>query len=334
MSLTNDTASRRCVTIPALFLAAILLVLTLALWIPIAVILDAVRGKFRLPLARLLGFATCWAWLEVCGVTAAFALWLTGQARNRRAHYALQRWWAKNMLAVLGPLCGIRVDAQNAQAMQPGPALLFVRHASLADSLVSAYVVGSLAGLEPRYVLKKELLIDPCLDVVGQRIPNYFLDRGANDSAPELAAIRELVSDLGPQDIGIIFPEGTRSNPAKRASALAKIAAKDPARGEELQALQHLLPPRPSGAAAMRAGAPNVDIVLAWHVGFEGLDTFGGILQALGRRIEPIRFVAHRVPSSEIPSAEISEGRAFADWLDQQWLALDNEVGTALLARS
>jgi len=36
------------------------------------------------------------------------------------------------------------------------------------------------------------LLLDPCLDVVGARNPNYFLDGGANDSAPELDAISAL----------------------------------------------------------------------------------------------------------------------------------------------
>ena len=55
---------------------------------------------------------------------------------------------------------------------------MLCRHASLADSLVSAWVITSVAGMNPRYVLKRELLVDPCLDIVGNRLPNHFLDRG------------------------------------------------------------------------------------------------------------------------------------------------------------
>ena len=33
--------------------------------------------------------------------------------------------------------------------------------------------------LRLRYVLKRELLWDPCLDIVGQRVPNIFVDRDA-----------------------------------------------------------------------------------------------------------------------------------------------------------
>ena len=98
---------------------------------------------------------------------------------------------------------------------------------------MAAFVATNLAGLQPRFVLKRELLLDPCLDVVGARIPNYFLDGGANDCAPE-------GRDLGP------------------------------------------------------------DMIVAWHVGFEGLDTFAGILVALNRRFPPIRFTARRVASADV----------------------------------
>ena len=329
MSLATNTGQRRAVTVMAVFATAVLLTITIPLWVVLTMLADGIRLRFRFPTTRLLAFGVCWAWLEVVGVTAAFGLWLIGQRTNTRAHYALQKWWAANLLGALGITCGIRLEAEDVDALQPGPVLLFVRHASLADSLVSAHVVISLGGLQPRFVLKRELLIDPCLDIVGHRVPNHFLDRGANDTAPELAATRHLVEDLGPRDVGIIFPEGTRANPRKRTAALAKIAERDPDRAQRLQVLQHLLPPRPGGAQVMAAAAPETDVVLAWHVGFEGLDTFGGILRALGRRFEPIRFVARRVPAVEVPRDD-----GFADWLDQQWIQMDAEVGSALTIRN
>ncbi len=307
----------------------VLLTVLIPVWVPLALIADAVRLRLRFPMARLLAFGVCWSWLETIGVAAAFALWITGQGRNQSMHYALQRWWASHLLAALGVSCGISVETEQADMFKPGPTVLFVRHASLADSLVSAYVITSLAQMHPHYVLKRELLVDPCLDVVGQRVPNYFLDRGANDSAPELAAVERLASGLGAADVGIIFPEGTRANSRKRAAALAKIGERDPARSAKLGALQHLLPPRPSGAGAMMRGAPTADVVVAWHVGFEGLDTFGGILKALNRPFAPIQFVARRVPRAEVPA-----GADFAEWLDDQWLQTDAEVGLALAARN
>jgi len=85
----------------------------------------------------------------------------------------------------------VAVDLVRLRTRLPTVRLLMVcRHASRADSLVSAWVVTIGAGMHPRYVLKRELLADPCLDVVGNRLPNHFGDRGAADSATELVADR------------------------------------------------------------------------------------------------------------------------------------------------
>jgi hypothetical protein len=78
----------------------------------------------------------------------------------------------------------------------------------------------------------------------------------------------------------------------------------------------------------MAQGAARADVVIAWHIGFEGLDSFGGILRAAGRGFDPIRFVARRVPCAEVPRDE-----RFADWLDAQWLRMDVEVEEALAER-
>ena len=167
---------------------------------------------------------------------------------------------------------------------------MLCRHASLADSLVSAWVVTSLAGMHPRYVLKRELLLDPCLDIVGNRLPNHFLDRQAADSQVELDALTRLSTGMGRSDIAVIFPEGTRASPAKREQSIEKLSERDPGRAERLRSLQHLLPPRPAGSAALIDGAPDADIVIGWHVGFDGLDTFGGILRHLAHKPPPVRF--------------------------------------------
>ena len=188
--------------------------------------------------------------------------------------------------------------------------------------------------MNPRFVLKRELLADPCLDVVGQRLPNHFLDRQATDSAPELEALQSLVTDIDASTVGIIFPEGTRANNKKRTRALEKIATNDPDRADRLSDMRHLLPPRPAGAAAMLRGCISADVVVAWHVGFEGLDTFGGILKAISSDMPPIRFHLRRVSRDEIPDASISNGEGFTRWLDDEWMRMDREVNDALSARN
>lgn len=324
---------RRLLTVPGLYLGGCLLVVLAPLWLVVGLIVDLAARRFRLPIVRLLAFAVCWAWLEIVGVTASGIFWIAGRRRNRTIHYALQRWWAARLLGALRLTCGVRIQVENVEALRPGPAILLVRHASLADSLVSAYVVTTVAGMKPRYVLKRELLGDPCLDIVGQRLPNHFVVRDSPDAAHELQALADLVADLDESSVGIIFPEGTRANPEKRRRALEKLAAQNPRRAERLQVLRHLLPPRPAGSMALLRGNTRADVVLGWHVGFEGLDTFGGMLRALAQPFAPVRFVLRRVPRSEVPSVITDAGAGFVAWLDEQWIALDAEVEQALLQR-
>jgi 1-acyl-sn-glycerol-3-phosphate acyltransferase len=315
---------RRAVSVTALFVAAVALVVLLPVWLPLALLADVVRLRFRLPTVRLLAFGLCWAWLETCGVVVAAVLWCTGRRGSHRAHYALQRWWAARLIGALRVTTGLRFDTPGAAALRPGPCVLLCRHASLADSLLSAWVITTVAGMNPRYVLKRELLADPCLDIVGNRLPNHFLDREATDSSAELASLRDLSAGLRDDEVAVIFPEGTRAADHKRSRALARIGERQPERAERLAGLAHLLPPRPAGAAALVAGHPGADVVIAWHVGFDGLDTFGGILRHLARPPRHVEFHARRVPRSEVPDPE--QGDAFTHWLDDAWLDADHQV--------
>jgi 1-acyl-sn-glycerol-3-phosphate acyltransferase len=303
----------------------VLITVSLPIWLPIAVLLDAARLRLRLPIARLLAFGVCWAWIEVGGVAHSFATWLAGKGADPATQYGLMRWWAAALMAALQRTIGIAPRLEGAEALSGGNVVVLSRHASLADSLLSAWAIRVQAGLWPRYVLKRELLFDPCLDIVGLRVPNHFLDREAPDQDAELAALRDLAGGVGAGSAAVIFAEGTRANPAKRARALERIAARDPDRAERLGALRHLLPPRPGGSAALVEGAPQADVVLAWHAGFDGLDSFGGIVAKLAKPLPPVRYVVRRVPRAEVPS-----GDAFPAWLDDQWLRMDNEVDAAL----
>ncbi len=267
------TIRRRAVSISGV--AAVAVALT-ALLVPVLVgtaLVDLVRLRPRLPTARLALFGVCWAWLELAGIAASAGLWALGRAGDQEANGRLQRWWADRLIRALTATLGARVDVEGAEALAGAPAVALVRHVSLADSLVTAWTLTNVAHRQLRIVLKHELLADPCLDIVGNRLPNCFLDRGAEDAAPGLAAIAELGTDLGERDVAVIFPEGTRANDAKRRRALERIAERDAERAERLSVLQHVLPPRPAGTRSLLGAAQPTDVVLGWHVGLEGFDT-------------------------------------------------------------
>jgi len=313
--------TRRMISIPAVIALAAGLTLLLPLWLPIAVAADLIKLKPRLPLTRLLLFGLCWAWIEIAGLARSLGAWVTGRAGDRDLHYELMSWWTNALMNALRATTGLQVVVEGEGAVEKGDAVVLSRHASLADSLVTAWVFCCHSGLEPRYVLKRELLADPCLDVVGHRVPNVFIDRTASDGGPELAKISALATDLGSEAVCVIFPEGTRVSDAKRERALAKISERDAQRAERMAALTHLLPPRPTGTTALLEGAPGADVVLMWHTGFDGLHDFRGILQKLAHRPAPVKVAARRVPRAEVPSDD-----GLAAWLDEQWLRMDAEV--------
>lgn len=334
-SARAEVITRRAKSISVVVVGALGSILALPLALPALVVVDLVRLRPKLPLARLYAFGLCWAWLETVGILAATGLWLTGRGGDAAAHYRLQAWWAGRLMASLRATCGVRPDVAGADALLPGPTVLFVRHASLADSLLTAWVIIEAVGMHPRIVMKRELLADPCLDIVGNRLPNCFVDRAAADSAPELAAIEAMTEGLAQRDVAVLFPEGTRANPAKRARALDAIRRSDPQRAERMGALVNLLPPKPGGAAAMLGASPGAAVCIGWHVGFEGLDTFGGIIDALGRGRSRVAIRFERVGRPDV-AAEATGGAparppdGFADWLDDVWLHLDEAVQVLL----
>ena len=84
---------------------------------------------------------------------------------------------------------------------------MLIRHASIVDNLLPAELVARPHGIRLRYVLKRELLADPCLDIAGRRLPNYFVRRGTGE-AQELERVRALGHGLGPARRRADLPRG------------------------------------------------------------------------------------------------------------------------------
>ena len=124
--LGNSKLKRRAVTIPAVFFAAVVLLLLIPIWLVVAVVFDVVRFRKRLPTARLMTFALWWSWLEVAGIAGSAGLFVIGQAGNQTLHYRFQRWWAKHLLIALKTTAGLSISCENAALLQPGPVILAV----------------------------------------------------------------------------------------------------------------------------------------------------------------------------------------------------------------
>lgn len=317
-------ARRRSVSVGGLVLVSLVTTLTLPLWVPLVVLIDLVTGARRLALTRLTLFGWAWSLIEIAGLIAALVSFMRGRALDHPTQYRLMGWWASVLMRAMASALAIRPEVHGAEHLRSGHAIVLCRHASLADSLFSAWAIRVIAGVNPRYVLKRELLGDPCLDVVGLRVPNHFVDRSAVDSSADLAALEGLAAGLDADSVVVIFPEGTRANARKRERALASIAAADPERRARLDGLRCLLPIRPSGTLALLRGAPEADLVFAWHTGFDGLDTFGGIYRRLRDGGRDAIFVASRVRRAEVPDERVLE------WLDERWLRMDAEVAERL----
>ena len=312
---------RRPITGLGVFLIAIVLTVTLPLWVVVTMMVDAVRGRVRFPISRLIAFATCWAWLETVGLVVALFLFFTGRGRSVPAHYALQTWWCRSLIQALGFTVGLQISVEGAENVGPGPFIALGRHASLADSIMSSWVVASHVGLRPRFVLKKELKMDPCLDILGHRLPNYFVDRESSNVAGELQGIEQMAAGLGVKDCAVIFPEGSRASAKKRVRALERLRERSPQRAETLAGLKYLIPPKPAGANALLSAVPEANVLTMWHSGFDGLDTFSGILSHLGRAKANVHVRVEEISRSSIPS-----GEAFVSWLDAKWVEMDIAV--------
>lgn len=322
--LVSNKWIRRPITVVGVFLGAFVLTLSLPVWILASIVFDLACRSWRLPTFRLLSFAWFWLWLETLGIIGAAGIWLTGQAGNHRANYALQRWWAKRLIGSLRISCGLKIEVEGVEELSTGPLICLGRHASLGDALVSAWIFGSLAERFPRYVMKKELLFDPCLDVVGQRIPNYFVDRGSAAVRQELTGIRTMAANMGDRDVAVIFPEGTRTNDEKRIGLVARLERRAPERHAKLIGLRRLLPPRSAGASVLLEEIPSGDVVVMWHVGFDGLDTFGGVRRRIASANPSAKVVLELHQRASIPN-----GDEFEAWLDDRWLEIDAKVVVA-----
>jgi len=320
------TWGRRAVTVSLYAISGLAILAGLPALVLVAGILDiARRSKWAgVRFVLLLAFYLC---CEVAGIVMSFVLWLVwifaraGRERFLSWNFALQQWWAGSLFRAGQCLFSINVEVEGVDDLGEGPFIVFIRHVSLGDTLLPSTILSKRRGLRLRYVLKSQLLWDPCLDIVGNRLPNCFVRRGAGDEMGVLA-VRRLMDGLGGKDGVLIYPEGTRFTPQKRKRILERLASGDGELLQKANALRNVLPPRLGGTLALLDRNVSANVLFCGHVGLEGVTDFRDLLRgSMVGSVLRVRF--WRVAFEDIPK----ERGAQTEWLHEHWSRLDEWVG-------
>jgi 1-acyl-sn-glycerol-3-phosphate acyltransferase len=314
-----------------LLLAPVLLLLEAALVVVAPVLALMARLLRSRRAVRALAITAESTARHVAATIACFGLWVAsgfgrwaGSARMQHAHYRLLRWFVGGVYRSITRMARVevRVDdsdaAQAAMTARTGPVIVLSLHAGEGDSLLVIHQLLCRYGRRPRVVLHEALRFDPVIDVLGERLPNRFVDPRGGDTEVEIAA---MASDAGPDDAVLIFPEGGNFSPERRTRGIERLeqGGHDEEAGWARE-MSHVSAPRPGGALAALEAAPDADVVFVAHAGIP----VGAreLWHRLGRD-QAIDVRMWLAPAAEIPTGRDER----IDWLFGWWRTLDDWVG-------
>lgn len=327
---------RRVLTVPAVIaLAAFLLAATPLVVLAIAFAVRFLPGRWRA--LRLFWFLLVYLVTESVGLFALATLWVLsgfgwklGSDRFRVAHVRLVGWFVRTLVSSAGRVLGLRLVTEAVpddlvaapRSTSERPVLVLSRHAGAGDSFILVHLLVNTYLRRPRIVLKDLLQLDPCIDVVLNRLPSRFIHTGAPADTPVVASITDLARDLESDGALILFPEGGNFTEQRRRRAIERLeeAGLDES-AHKARELTYLLPPRPGGAFAAIDACPEADVLFVAHTGLEQLSGPRDLWHGLPMDRE-VRLAWWTVRSDEIPS----EGGARLSWLYDWWEVIDSWI--------
>ncbi len=319
---------RRVVIAPLVFLICLVVLALSPVVLLVAALADLfLPGNWRT--LRMALFGTFFVFMEAAGLVALFVLWVrfgfgarmaTEQAKE--THYRLMTFYLKLMYRAVSLTFGLRIHIEDIRAPQPGPVLVFSRHAGPGNSLMLIGTMMIAFNRRPRIVMLAKLQWDPLFDTMFNRLPNRFITHEKGKSDQYLSAIGELARNLGDQDAFVLFPEGRDFTQRLRLRAIEYLRSKGfDAHAERAEAMLHVLPPRHRGPLAAITNAPEADVVFVAHSVLEELGSFKQLWRRIPLQV-PIEGRYWRMPPSEVPNTEDD----VIEWLYTWWEQIDGWV--------
>lgn len=335
------TPVRRVVLAPAMvFVTAVVLGLSPLVLLVLAFAVRFLPGRWRA--LRLYWFLVVYLVRESMGIVALASLWILSgfgwklrTDRFRRAHVRLVGWYLRGLIGSAAKVLGLRLVSEGVPddlaIREPllahpedddVPVLVFSRHAGAGDSFILAHLLVNTYGRRPRVVLKDLLQLDPCIDIVLNRLPNRFI----SPNPPVGSGVVESITDLaiGLEDDGalILFPEGGNFTEGRRLAAIERFeqAGLDDAAAKARE-LTNLLPPRPGGTFAAIDACPDADILFVAHTGLEQLSSPMDLWRGLPMDRE-VRLSWWTVRSEDVPT----DPQERIDWLFEWWELIDTWI--------
>jgi Acyltransferase len=324
---------------------ALVIAMALAFLFPLLAVLTWIFGLLRRPGAarnrplRLLFFALVWLFADTAAVFMCLGLWIAsgfgGRLRTEPyqvRHYAIMRWFLDRVYGAATRAFGLRVEIEEPELTSAEltsrltrPVIVLSRHAGPGDSFLLVHHLLNVYGCRPRVVMKASLQLDPGVDVVANRLPNVFINRGKTSKRFFIEQITRLARGLDdPADALVIFPEGGNWTPGRWERAiqrLEQLGRRDLA--ARARQMPNLLAPRGAGAFTAIAACPAADVIFVAHAGLDRLVSVGDVWRNLPVN-QTIRARWWRVPRGQVPRDADHESQLL--WLYEWWQRIDTWI--------
>jgi hypothetical protein len=326
---------RRLILAPLLAALELVVLVLSPLLALVALLASPLYGGLR-PLRLLAIVLACVAY-HLGATLACFGLWVGSGFGLKiksepmvRAHYAVMRWFVGGIYRVTVRVAKVDVVFDESDAAQEvlndsgTPVVLLSRHAGEGETLFVLHEMLARHDRGPRVVLHERFRLDSMIDVLGERLPNRFVDPRGGDTEVEIAAMAEQLEDTGAL---VIFPEGRNFSEETRRRGIERLEEggwhKQAAVAREMT---HVSAPRPGGTLAAIEAAPHCHVVIMGHEGFP--IGFREVWELLPER-QTIEVRLWHEPASAVPTGREEQ----IDWLFGWWHTLDRWVDERLQSR-
>jgi len=334
------TLVRRLVLAPLLVAIAVTF-LVLSPFLALAALVSGLAARSRaghMRSLRLVGFAAVWFIAETVALFMLLGLWIVsgfgGRLRTepyQSRHYAVVRWFLDVLYNGAEKTYGLRVEvdepeltADERMARLARPVIVLCRHAGPGDSFLLVHELLSVYGRRPRVVMKAALQFDPSLDVVGNRLPNVFIQHSKTGENVFTEQIERLARGLDRTGALVIFPEGANWTPYRWRRGIRRLEHQGrtdlAARAREMP---NLLPPRPGGTLAAIKACPQADVIFVAHAGLDSIISVGDVWRNFPID-QVIRARWWRVPVDQVPRS--ADHEAQVQWLYDWWERIDSWI--------